>query len=150
MSQRMKISDEITVGPQPSADEIEKIAGEGFASLINFRTAGEDDQPLSPDAEQQKVEANGLKYLHIPVSMQDMSPEVVDRFREKYSELPKPVFAHCKSGKRAGAMVMMHMAAEQGMTGEQTLTQAKKMGFECDQPQLEQFVKNYVDTRSAR
>ena len=47
-------------------------------------------------------------------------------------------------------MVMMHMAAEQGMTGEQTLTQAKKMGFECDQPQLEQFVKNYVDTRSAR
>ena len=68
MSQRMKISDEITVGPQPSADEIEKIAGEGFASLINFRTAGEDDQPLSPDAEQQKVESNGLKYLHIPGS----------------------------------------------------------------------------------
>ncbi|WP_372716578.1 beta-lactamase hydrolase domain-containing protein [Novipirellula sp.] len=150
MSQRMKISDEITVGPQPSADEIEKIAAEGFASLINFRTAGEDDQPLSPDAEQQKVEANGLKYLHIPVSMQDMSPELVDRFREKFSELPKPVFAHCQSGKRAGAMVMMHMAAEQGMSGEQTLTQAKKMGFECDQPELEQFVKTYVDSRSAR
>ena len=150
MSQWMKISDEVTVGPQPSADEIERIAGEGFASLVNFRTAGEEDQPLSPDAEQQKVEASGLKYLHIPVSMQDMSPELVDRFREKYSELPKPVFAHCKSGKRAGAMVMMHMAAEQGMTGEQALTQAEKMGFECDQPQLEQFVKNYVDSHSVR
>ena len=38
----------------------------------------------------------------------DQEPELVDRFREKFPNLPKPVYAHCKSGKRAGAMVMMH------------------------------------------
>ena len=37
---------------------------------------------------------------------------------------------------------------EQGMTGEQTLQKAKEMGFECDQPQLEQFVRQYVDSHS--
>ena len=42
----------------------------------------------------------------------------------------------------------MHMAVEQGMTGEQTLQKAEEMGFECDQPELEQFVKDYVDSHS--
>ncbi|WP_345684661.1 protein tyrosine phosphatase family protein [Novipirellula caenicola] len=144
------MNDEITVGPQPTANEIEGLADKGFASLVNFRTAGEEDQPLSPDDEQKKAEANGLEYLHVPVDMQGISPEAVDRFREQYRKLPKPVFAHCKSGKRAGAMMMMHMAAEQGMTGEQTLQQAKEMGFECDQPELEKFVKQYVDSHVAR
>lgn len=31
------------------------------------------------------------------------------------------------------------------MTGEQTLQQAEKMGFECDQPELKEFVKSHGD-----
>ena len=77
--------------------------------------------------------------------MKAMGPELVDEFREKYPQLPKPVFAHCKSGKRAGAMVMMHVAVEEGMGGEETLRKAEEMGFECEQEELRQFVKNYVD-----
>ena len=65
-----------------------------------------------------------------------------------FPDLPKPVFAHCKSGERAGAMVMMNMAVEQGMTGEETLQKAKEMGFGSNQPELEQFVRNYVVSHS--
>lgn len=148
MAERMKVNDEVTVGPQPAEAEIRQLQGEGFKSVVNFRTDGEEDQPLSPDDEASVVESAGMKYLNIPVSMQSMGPDLVDRFRAKYAELPKPVFAHCKSGKRAGAMVMMHVAVEQGMSGEETLQQAKEMGFECDQPQLEQFVRQYVDSHT--
>lgn len=148
MQNSTKISDQVSVGPQPSEDDIQQINSQGFKTVVNFRTEGEEDQPLSPEAEGEKVEATGMEYLSIPVSMKSMGPELVDQFREKYPDLPKPVFAHCKSGKRAGAMVMMHMAVEQGMTGEQTLQKAKEMGFECDQPELEQFVKGYVDKHS--
>ena len=42
-------------------------------------------------------------------------------------------------------MVMMHLAAEQGMTGEQVIEKAEEIGFECDTPELEEFVKSYVD-----
>jgi uncharacterized protein (TIGR01244 family) len=80
--------------------------------------------------------------------MKSMEPEQVDQFRQEFPALSKPVFAHCKSGKRAGAMVMMHMAVEQGMTGEQTLQKAEDMGFECDKVELREFVKNYVDNHS--
>lgn len=148
MAEKMKINDQVTVGPQPSEDEINQLNQQGFKTVVNFRTDGEDEQPLSSDAEGEKVKSTGLKYLHIPVSMKSMGPELVDQFREKYPDLPKPVFAHCKSGKRAGAMVMMHMAVQQGMTGEQTLQKAEEMGFECEQEELREFVKNYVDNHS--
>lgn len=148
MQNTMKINDHVTVGPQPSEPELEQLKQQGFMTVVNFRTEGEEDQPLSPNAEGEKVKANGMEYLNIPVSMKSMGPELVDQFRDQYPDLPKPVFAHCKSGKRAGAMVMMHMAVEQGMTGEQTLKKAEEMGFECDQPELEEFVKNYVDNHS--
>ena len=144
----MKISDQISVGGQPSEEDLHKLEQDGFKSVVNFRTEGEEEQPLSPQAEGEKVKAAGMQYLHVPVSMKAMGPELVDQFREQLPNLAKPVFAHCKSGKRAGAMVMMSMAVEQGMTGEQTLQKAKEMGFECDQPELEQFVRNYVDSRS--
>lgn len=146
--QAMKINDQVTVGSQPSEDELQKLGQQGFRSVVNFRTQAEEEQPLTPQAEGKKVKSAGMEYLHIPVSMKAMGPELVDQFREKFADLPKPVFAHCKSGKRAGAMVMMHMAVEQGMTGEQTLQRAKEMGFECDQPELEQFVRQYVDSHT--
>ncbi|WP_153557421.1 beta-lactamase hydrolase domain-containing protein [Roseimaritima sediminicola] len=149
MAKEQKINDQVTVAAQPSESEIRQLGQQGFKTVVNFRTDGEDDQPLPPDAEAAVVKQAGLEYLHVPVSMNSMGPDVVDRFREAYADLPKPVYAHCKSGKRAGAMVMMHMAVEQGMSGDQTLEQAKQMGFECDQPQLEKFVRQYVDSHTA-
>lgn len=148
MQSTMKINDHVTAGPQPSEQELQQLSGQGFKTVVNFRTEGEDEQPISPDAEAQKVRAAGMEYLHIPVPMDSMGPELVDQFREKYPRLPKPVFAHCRSGKRAGAMVMMNIAVEQGMTGDQTLQKAEAMGFECDKPELMEFVRNYVDNHS--
>lgn len=47
---------------------------------------------------------------------------------------------------RAGAMARMHVSCEHGMTGEQTLQKAEEMGFECDQPELVEFVKGSSST----
>lgn len=141
----MKISDQVTISGQPSSEQLKELAGQGFKSVVNFRTEGEDAQPLSPADEGREVEELGMKYLHVPVSMETLSDETVDRFREQFDKLPKPVFAHCKGGTRAGAMVMMHTASEQGMSGDQTLQQAEKMGFKCNQAELRQFVVNYID-----
>lgn len=148
--QTMKINDQVSVGPQPSENQLKDLREEGFKTVVNFRTEGEEDQPLSPQAEGEKAKERGLNYFHHPVSADSMEPELVDQFRQKFTELPKPVFAHCKTGKRAGAMVMMHIATEQGMTGEQTLQKAEEMGFECDQPELVDFVKSYVDSHTKR
>jgi uncharacterized protein (TIGR01244 family) len=148
MNNTMKINEEITVGPQPNEADICQLSQDGYKSVVNFRTDDEEKQPLLPQAEAEKVKAANMEYLHLPVSMKSMSDELVDQFREKYDDLPKPVFAHCKSGKRAGAMVMMKIAVEQGMTGEQTLQNAEEMGFKCEKPDLVEFVKKYVDSHT--
>lgn len=146
MENTMKINDQITVGPQPDKEEIYAFGKEGFQTVVNFRTSGEEEMPLTPQEEAQAVQSAGMQYCHVPVSMDSLDAELVDQFREQLDTLPKPIFAHCKSGKRAGAMVMMETAVEQGMTGEQTLQKAEEMGFECDKPELRQFVKQYVDS----
>jgi len=148
MNGTKQISPEITVGPQPDESDLNALGRDGFQSVVNFRSHNEEGEFLSPEAEGQHVRSAGLKYFHLPVSMTDLSPTVVDQFRKEYASLPKPVFAHCKSGKRAGAMVMMQMACDSGLSGDETLDKAEQMGFECDHPQLREFVKNYVDNHS--
>lgn len=42
MSHGMRISEELTVGPQPIGEEIRSLAADGFKSVINFRTEGDE------------------------------------------------------------------------------------------------------------
>jgi uncharacterized protein (TIGR01244 family) len=143
----MKINDDVTVGTQPTEDQLAGLARAGFRTVVNLRTVGEQDQPLSPETEGKEVRALGMAYLHIPVSTKDIKAEQVDEFRRKFADLPKPALVHCYRGIRAGAFVMMDMAVERGMSGDQTLRQAEQMGFRWDQPELKEFVKGYVDRR---
>ena len=146
MPERISLNDRITVGAQPSAAQLEQLAQDGFKTIINLRSSGEEDQPLSPDEEGKKVQEQGMQYLHIPVSPEAMQPEQVDQFRRELSRLPTPVFVHCKTGQRSGALAMRHMAVERGMSGEETVDKAEQMGFECKAPALKKLVIDYVDS----
>ena len=150
MEDRMKLSDHISVGAQPSEEQLRKMADEGIKAVVNLRTAGEEDQPLSPDEEGAKVRALGMEYLHIPVSAKEPQDEQVDQFRAEVPRLPGPLFVHCASGKRAGAFAMMHQAVEAGWSGDETLEKAEQMGFECDVPALKDFVRGYIDKNKTK
>ena len=144
----IKINDKFTVGDQPTEEQLHELANQGFTSVVNLRTSGEPNAPFAPEQEGDKVEGLGMKYVHFPVSMQAMNDRIIDEFRMKVKELPEPVFVHCASGKRAGAITMMHCAIVDGMTGKETLEQAEKLGFKTDIPQLAEFIRTYVDRHS--
>lgn len=148
MVDRIKINDRLSVGNvHPDEGDLETLAEEGFKSIVNLRTHDEPKQPFDPDDEGRRVRELGMEYLHYPVTSDAMNMDVVDAFRAQIGHLPRPLFAHCKSGMRSGAFIMMHVAAETGMSGDETLQKAKEMGFECDTRELEQLVKSYVDER---
>jgi uncharacterized protein (TIGR01244 family) len=149
MTEQMQISERVSVGGQPTQDELKKLAQEGFKTIVNLRTEGEEDQPLTPDAEGKQVDELGMDYVHFPVSKDAMSPELEDDFRQRLPSLTAPVFIHCDTGKRAGAFVMIDKAIQEGWSGEDTLRRAEEMGFECEAPEIRQFVKGYVDSRQA-
>jgi uncharacterized protein (TIGR01244 family) len=150
MQNVVKIDDRFTVAKfAPAADALSSAAAEGFKSVVNMRSASE-KQDVAPEEERAHAEAAGLTYLHHPVDGEKLSNEVVDSFRENVEDLPGPVLVHCASGKRSGAMVMMHLGAEQGMSGDEVIEKATSMGFECDTPGLERFVRSYVDRHIGR
>lgn len=148
--QRIRINDQVTVGPQPSPAELEQLARHGYKSVINLRTSGEtDDDELGTDEEGGQVKALGMQYVNIPVSMDDADETTVDHFRQNLHRMPKPVYVHCARGKRAGAMTMMDVGVKKDMDGQEVLEKAEDMGFECDQEQLEQFVRKYVNEHTS-
>lgn len=152
MQDTVQINDRFTVAKfAPEAEQIKQAAQEGFRSLINMQTDDEDKKlKMKPQEEGRKAEEAGLTYLHHPVDGEKLSDDVVDTFRRKATDLPAPVLVHCASGKRSGAFVMMHMACEQGMSGEEVIEKAKEMGFECDTPELEKFVEDYVNSHNGK
>jgi uncharacterized protein (TIGR01244 family) len=152
MQDTVQINDRFTIAKfAPETEQIRQAAQEGFQSLINMQTANEDDKlKMKPEEERQKAEQAGLTFLHHPVDGEKLSDDLVDEFRQKATALPAPVLVHCASGKRSGAFVMMHIGCEQGMTGEEVIKKAEEMGFECDTPQLEDFVKSYVNNHNGK
>ena len=129
----------------PSEGDLRALAEDGYKAVVNLRCQDEADQPLAPDREGEVVASLGLEYCLLPVAGGTISDELVDEFRASVEALPKPVLVHCASGKRAGAFTIMHLASQQGMSGDATLQKAADMGFVCDEPALENFVRNYVD-----
>ena len=152
MRDTVQVNDRFTIAKfAPEADQIRQAAEEGFKSLINMQTDDEGTkQKMKPDEERQNAEDAGLTFLHHPVDGEKLSEDLVDDFRRKATDLPAPVLVHCASGQRSGAFVMMHIGSEQGMSGDEVIKKAKEMGFECDTPELEDFVKSYVDNRNNR
>jgi uncharacterized protein (TIGR01244 family) len=145
MPDRMKFNEDVTIGAQPSEAELKAMAEEGVRTVINLRTEDESMQRMEPDEESDASRRFGIACETIPVSMDEMGPETVDDFRSTLAQAEKPVFVHCKLGKRAGAMVMMDVAVRQGWSGEEAIRRAKEMGFECENEQMTDFVRNYID-----
>ena len=131
----------------PSSEDLSQLARAGYKSVVNLRCENEPDAPMTPQLEGEKATALGLEYRNIPVAGDALTGDLVDRFRDCVKSLPGPLFVHCASGKRAGAFTMMHVAAENDLSGEAALAQAKEMGFACDQPALAEFVRDYIDAQ---
>lgn len=139
-----KVNDEISVAAfDPDENSFKTFAEKGFKSVINLQTA-EEEQNVSAEREEELAKDNKLTYRHIGVSEDKLSEELVDNFRQELEDLPKPILVHCKSGKRSGALVMMHIGSKKDLSGEEVIKQAEDMGFECDVPELKQFLKKYM------
>jgi uncharacterized protein (TIGR01244 family) len=131
----------------PERAALEQAASAGMKSLVNFRASGEKGG-LSPEEEQQQAKRLGMNYLHYPIIADNLDGALVDDFRRSLDDLPQPVFLHCASGKRAGAMTLMALAADKGWDGETALQEGKSRGIDLTDETIGQFVKSYADDKA--
>ncbi|SDG48249.1 beta-lactamase hydrolase domain-containing protein [Sulfitobacter delicatus] len=131
----------------PETGTLKQAASAGAKSLVNFRADGEKGG-LTPDEEREQAERLGLNYLHHPVTADSLDAALVDDFRRSLDDLPQPVFLHCASGKRAGAMTLMALAADKGWDGDTALQEGKARGIDLTEEKIGQFVKSYADEKA--
>ena len=116
-----------------------EIRARGFASIINFRTAGE--RGATVDAGQAAAEAAGLRYHHIP--FREPSAEVAETFLAAIGDpANQPAFIHCGSANRVGAMWLIKRVKQDGWTVDDALAEAETIGLRSEG--LREFALAYV------
>ena len=116
-----------------------ELKNRGFAAVVNFRTAGE--RGATVDAGRSAAEAAGLKYFHLP--FRQPSAEVAEAFLETVADpANQPVYIHCGSANRVGAMWLIKRVRLDGWAADEALAEAELIGLRS--AALRQFALDYV------
>jgi len=73
----------VTVAGQPTDEELQGLAAQGYSTVINIRMPEELDEP-----EQPKVEKAGLRYVSVPFTAQTLTADHVKRIKEAIESAP--------------------------------------------------------------
>ena len=134
-----RLSDKVLVGEQPSADDLARLREQGITTVVNLRTEGEANQPLSPSEEASLAENMGLSYRHVPVPLAALDPKQVDDVRAAIRNAKGPVYVHCGAGQRACAIALL--AEESGADPGSLIAKAEAAGFPVTDPHLRSFME---------
>ena len=117
-----QVSPTLYRGAQPTDDGIRALAAMKIKTVLNLRDA--------VDAhEQQVVEEAGMKYVHIPLLAEKVTPEDADRILALLPTLPQPIFVHCHAGRdRTGMVVAAYRISVQGWQQKEALRDLRDHG----------------------
>ncbi len=115
---------------------------EGFAAVINLRQASEPGADV--EAGKAAAEAAGLTYIHLPFNGGSPDPAVADAFLAAVSApANQPVYVHCASANRVGALWMIKRVLQDGWAIERARTEAQAIGLAS--ARLDEFAVTYIN-----
>jgi len=131
----------IFAGSQPAAEDLRHAKENGIQTLLNLRPASED--PGFDEAALTKE--LGLEYHNLPfASPVELTDAVFDQSRALLRDQSKrPMFVHCHSGNRVGAIWLAFRVLDGGLAWEAALAEAKDVGLKT--PALEKRAREYVE-----
>ena len=128
-------------GGATDASAMGTLRKEGFVSVINLRL--ETEQGADVEASRAAAKAAGLKYIHLPFNAASPDPKVVDSFLAAVADKSnQPVFIHCGTANRVGAVWMIKRALQDGWPVEKARGEAEAIGL--SNPQLTAFATDYI------
>ena len=146
MQKFMQMGEGVFIGGQPDKEDLLELAQQGVKTVIDFREPSETENSNATMAR----EAH-LDYVNIPVNKMTLSDADVTKFRAALDEKQGPFLLHCGTGARAGAMLLMKTAVDNGWSAQQAFETAANMGFDCNaHPEIKAFFTGYIERHSAK
>ena len=123
-----KITEQLSVSPQVKTTDLWEIANLGFRSVICNRPDGEAaDQPTFDEIEAAAKTA-GLEIRYLPIVAGKVSDQDTADFSKAMEELPKPVFAYCRTGTRSATLWSLSQA--KSLPVSEILLRTKAAGYD--------------------
>jgi len=120
---------------------------EGYAAVINLRLESEPGADIATS--RAAAEAAGLRYIHLPFNAAAPDSKVVDAFLAAVADpRNQPVFIHCGSANRVGAVWMIKRVLRDHWMLDQARTEADAIGLR--DPKLATFATDYINTHQVR
>jgi tyrosine-protein phosphatase SIW14 len=117
------------------------LAKDGFRSVINLRTDGEEGADI--EAARKAAAAAGLRFIHIPFSGASPDASVLDRFLAQVGDpANQPAYIHCASANRASAAWLVKRVMLDGWPVARAVDEAEKLGLKSDK--LKAFAVGYL------
>lgn len=121
----------LLTGGQPARTDWAALKAQGVAMVVNLRP----DREMAGRNEAAEVAAAGMAYVGIPVDGADgIDADNARRLWTLLKASDAPVFVHCASGNRAGALLALGAAQSGGMAPEAALEFGRKAGLGSLEP----------------
>lgn len=121
-----KVTNELAIAGHLTLGELQILAEKGYKSVVNLRSS--DELGFLQD-EQEHIEQLGLRYVHNPIQINNLSLDDVLPVIQQLNELPKPMLVHCDNGIRSSIVVLIKVTIEQGLRAEDAFQKVIKLGL---------------------
>lgn len=140
-----RISDQFTIGAQPTLEELARLKAAGVTTIINLRVPSEHNAA----AEEKEAKRLGLRYFNIPVVYMSPKFEQVDEFlRLTDDPANRPALIHCTMNVRVGAFFAIRRVLRDGWKFEDAEKEAAK-GAPIP-AHLKRFALEYIAARQEK
>jgi uncharacterized protein (TIGR01244 family) len=137
-----KVDAVVACGGATETTALEGLKNDGFKAVINLRQASEPGANI--DENKARAQALGLNYIHIPFNAQAPESKAVDDFMAAVSnKANQPVYIHCGSANRVGAVWLVKRVLQDGWPVAKATEEAKLIGLRS--APLEQFALKYIE-----
>jgi len=106
------LSDDFSVSPQIAVSDLQEIWKAGFRTIICNRPDNEDPGQPSVDEIETAARKIGFAFAHISADSGRAGMNHAVETRRILADLPKPVFAYCRSGTRCTVIWSLMMLSE--------------------------------------
>lgn len=131
MTEFRRVTDQLSVSPQISLEDLPRAAAMGFKLVINNRPDGEDPAQPSSAAVEAAAKAAGLAYAYVPVRGGPTQAQVAEE-RSILENSEGPVLAFCRSGTRSIITWSLGEALDGARSREELVKLGEQAGYDLN------------------